>query len=97
MIADYLQPCDAATVAQYSGATGAIVISGDIVHAWACLVASDGSGTSSAMSIQCIGDWDCPENALCDDEIVNLGSASAPMAVCKPGPRGTLSRAMLAP
>jgi hypothetical protein len=90
----YLEPCSAALVAQY-GTTNA---SGLVAGGEVCLIAWDGGAGAarSGRTIQCLGDWFCPQGSLCDDEIVRLDGGS-PVGVCKPGPRGTLTPAILAP
>jgi hypothetical protein len=65
-------------------------------HRTACLLAFDPvtQVVASGITRRCIGDWQCPEHALCDDQIPRLVGGD-PIAVCKPGPRGTLTPAML--
>lgn len=62
-----------------------------------CLFAWDAATQKLATgaTIGCIGDWECPQGSLCDDELPVFGTASAPVAVCKPGPRGVLVPSML--
>lgn len=93
IIASYLQPCDAMTLATYgtSGANG---------RAGTCLLAWDSAmqRITSGQSRICLGDWDCPAGSLCDDQITALDTPPPPrLAICKPGPRGTLTPAMLSP
>lgn len=53
---------------------------------------------ASARTRACVGDWQCSNDALCDDQIPILPAGSTKrFAVCKPGPRGTLTPAMLVP
>ena len=104
-ITGYFETCAPAVLAQYgtSGAVGVVhlgaasgALGGPAPEA--CLIAWDATAQAptSGMTIECIGDWDCPAGSLCDDEIPKL-SAPYPIAVCKPGPRGTLTPAMLTP
>lgn len=97
LVAGFLQSCGAAVVAphQSPGVNGLVATGSAGVY---CLIAWD-SGTNTARSgvtRQCMGDWFCPEGSLCDDDIARL-DAGPKMGVCKPGPRGTLTPAMLAP
>jgi hypothetical protein len=85
----YLQACDATTLSQY-GIANAVGTAGPCLIAWNSSTQTAASGQTR----ECVGDWDCPEGALCDDQIAPLGT-SARLAVCKPGPRGTLTPAML--
>jgi hypothetical protein len=65
-----------------------------------CLLAWDASTNmvKSAVSQVCLGDWDCPSGSFCDDQIPPLpASFPTKFAVCNPGPRGTLTPAMLVP
>ena len=95
--------CDAATLAQYgtANANGVVALDPLDTTSWtarrACLLAWNTATQTiaSSTSISCIGDWQCPAGALCDDQIAMIGTAK--IAVCKPGPRGTLTPAMLAP
>jgi hypothetical protein len=52
---------------------------------------------ASGITTKCIGDWQCPDHALCDDQLTLLVTTSTPVGVCKPGPRGTLSPVSLTP
>ncbi len=104
-IEGYLEKCAPATLAKY-GATGAVGVvdlgagNGSLgsTAPEACLIAWDSTtqAPASGMTIECIGDWECPAGALCDDQVPAL-DAPHPIAVCKPGPRGTLTPAMLTP
>jgi len=107
-IPNYLAACDAATIAQYGtpNTTGAVVIPFNTAstapyspaqNPWVCLLAWDVAGQVSTNGVThaCIGDWQCPANALCDDQIAVLAPNRAKVGVCKPGPRGTLTPAML--
>ncbi len=98
-LTNYLARCDATTIAQYgtSGATGVVVPPDYGGGTSACLLAWDSSAQAAASGITrvCIGDWECPAGALCDDSIPILDSVLGPVAVCKPGPRSTLTPAML--
>jgi hypothetical protein len=86
-----MEPCDSATLSMYgtSGVNGGIGV---------CLLAWDDATQSVASGItrSCMGDWECPAGALCDDQITAL-DLSGTLALCKPGPRGTLTPAMLSP
>jgi hypothetical protein len=95
VVANYLKACDAATVAQYGSANVNGVVPEN--NPTACLLAWNGSAASSGITTKCIGDWQCPMGSLCDDEMTLLVTSSTPVAVCKPGPRGTLTPAMLSP
>lgn len=92
----YLQACDASTIATYgvAGATGIV----DLGGGQACLIAWDAAAgaPTSGVTRACVGDWECPISALCDDRLVQLTASAGPIAVCKPGPRGSLTPAMLA-
>jgi hypothetical protein len=103
-ISGYLAACDAATLAQHGAANVNGVVAVDVTMASnpmrrACLLAWDSAAQaiSSGRSISCIGDWECPAGSLCDDQIAVLGVAAQKIAACKPGPRGTLTPAMLTP
>ncbi len=91
--------CDATILAQY-GTTGAHgVVADPAGSTGACLLAWDdvAHAITSAVTTVCVGDWECPSGALCDDAIPVLSPTTAPaVAVCKPGPRGQLTPAMLA-
>lgn len=94
-IPGYLQACDATTVATYgvADATGLVVL-GD----QACLIAWDAAAgaATSGVTRACVGDWECPAGGLCDDRLTRLDAQTGTIvAVCKPGPRGTLTPAML--
>jgi hypothetical protein len=96
-IPSYLAACDASVVSTYGrpNATGFAVADS---MGGVCLIAWDTTtnATVSGISRACLGDWDCPASALCDDGLTRLDSASDAVAVCKPGPRGVLTPAMLA-
>lgn len=96
IVSSYLQACDSATVANHSGTDvkGRVKLTGTA----ACLLAYDSSTSTmrSGVTRVCLGDWDCPAGSLCDDMIPAL-DAITPLAVCKPGPRGSLTPAMLSP
>jgi len=70
--------------------------SGDpCLYAWNASAQQQASGRTRI----CFGDWQCPAGSLCDDQIplVPGTATSGPVAVCKPGPRGTLTPEMLTP
>jgi hypothetical protein len=99
-IAHYLDRCDATTLQTYgkTGARGvAPVVNG--VGTSACLLAWDTQtgAITSGVTTRCVGDWNCPAGALCDDALTDLTNRQQVIAVCKPGPRGTLTPAMLTP
>lgn len=79
------QPCDASILALHPNESGVVRV-GD---AAACLLANG----QSAITKGCLGDWDCPQGQLCDGALPMLDGDR--LAVCKPGPRGTLTPAML--
>jgi hypothetical protein len=91
----FLQACAGAVVSRYgtAGARGAVY---DASGAGACLIAWDATANvaRSGVTVRCDGDWDCPAGALCDDRIPRLDGGTL-AGVCKPGPRGTLTAAML--
>jgi hypothetical protein len=92
----YLTACDAATLAQYgkSGVNGVVAAGTD--HE--CLLAWDAAASviTSGVTIACVADSQCPTGALCDDAMTVLSPTTAKAtAVCKPGPHGTLTPAML--
>jgi len=95
-VANYLQACDSQTLATYGmeGVNGTIAYGGKI----ACLLAWDEASQSvkSGVTRWCVGDWQCPSGSLCDDEVFPAGNTMR-AAVCKPGPRGVLTPAMLSP
>jgi hypothetical protein len=104
VIGAYLLPCDAATIARYgtAGAVGVVDLdtpANPAIGASACLVAWDAAtnAAASGLSAKCMGDWECPAGALCDDRMTVLSGGPYAIGVCKPGPRGTLTPAMLAP
>ncbi len=95
-IVDYLQPCDATLVAMYA-APGVNGVAGGLETA--CMIAWDETAQQarSGRTQQCLGDWECPSGALCDDGLDRLPSTNPVLGVCKPGPRGVLTPAMLSP
>lgn len=98
-VPDYLASCDDPTLDLY-GATDALgVIAEPMTKREACLLAWDPAtqAITSGVTITCVGDWECPELSLCDDAVPVIVSTGGPVAVCKPGPRGTLTPAMLSP
>ena len=93
-IAGYLTAC--AGSGATAGSAGVDVFGSD--HA--CLVAPGSDGTvASGLTIRCVGDWECPQGSLCDDQIA-VRATTEPLqsttAVCKPGPRSVLTASMLA-
>lgn len=96
----YLSACDAFTIAHYGTANAVGVVADDNLTAGsACLIAWDAANSrpTSGITKRCIGDWQCPAGSLCDDGIQRLVATTYPVAVCKPGPRGVLTSAMLSP
>lgn len=95
VVTRYLEACDSALVAQYAMMNvNGVVAEAPAVNREACLLAWDGTETRSGVTMTCVGDWQCPEGSLCDDQMTMLKPATSPVAVCKPGPRGTLTAAM---
>ena len=101
-VPEYLGAC-ADDPTPYAGQTGLIVAT---VYdpaapdaAAACLVATDPvtKRVASAATITCVGDWECPDGALCDDQLDQLAGGFVALGACKPGPRGVLTPDMLAP
>lgn len=97
VVAGYLQSCGAGVVSPYQspGVNGLV---GTGSPGQYCLIAWDSatSAVRSGVTRQCMGDWYCPEGSLCDDDMARLDTGPR-LGVCKPGPRGTLTPAMLAP
>jgi hypothetical protein len=99
---DLLVPCDAALVATYAApnVVGVInVYQANEVENTTCVLAWD-SGTQQPRHRKaraCIGDWNCPAGMLCDAELTMLEAQGEHLAVCKFGPRGVLTPAMLTP
>ena len=92
----YLDPCPASAALVPPGPTvngmiGAYSDGFDDRHV--CLLAWDAATSTvvSGVSIQCYGDWDCPDGAMCDDHVPQALASSlpTPWAVCRPGARGT--------
>jgi hypothetical protein len=96
----YLQPCDAEILATYGG-PGVVGVAGDPQRdRAACLLAWDdqAQALTSGVTVTCIGDWQCPAASLCDHRLTFLSTRRvAVFGVCKPGPRGALTPAMLSP
>jgi hypothetical protein len=92
----YLEGCDPDVVA-YRGGAGVLGVVTDRsrTSSEACLLAWDetAQATASGRTLTCVGDWQCPVGSLCDDQIPLLNDGRGP--ICKPGPRGTLTPAML--
>lgn len=95
-ITNYLTACSVALVAQF----GIEDVNGVVVpdEFGGCLLAWDpaAGAVTSGITRRCLGDWQCPDGSLCDDQL-NKVSGASPAAVCKPGPRGMLTPAMLSP
>jgi hypothetical protein len=92
----YLEACSAATTSQHGPGTLGVIASSD--GGTSCLLVWDEAAQAIASGVTrtCIGDWQCPAGSLCDDQLPELNDPQRPMAVCKPGPRGALTPAMLA-
>jgi hypothetical protein len=95
----YLAKCAPAILATETAqsAPHADVDTIDIPYGGYCLVAWDAATQRAAtgITVGCMGDWDCPDHALCDDHITLTGGGADRPGVCKPGPKGTLTPAML--
>jgi len=106
VIDGFLQPCDAWVMSMFGAG-----VNGVYAELWTtqsvgppsippdgCLLAWDDATQTltSGKTIKCIGDWQCPVGTLCDDQLMFvLPYASDHPGFCKPGPRGTLTPAML--
>ncbi|HEU0029122.1 MAG TPA: hypothetical protein VFQ53_00725 [Kofleriaceae bacterium] len=102
VVSSYLAPCPSAIVTANGRPDVNGVVAVDPTIAFdlaACLLAWDAATQTvrSGTTLRCVGDWQCPSDAICDDALTPLGDTPAPVAVCKPGPRGVLTPAMLAP
>lgn len=105
VIAGYLQPCDPAIVAQHAspGTNGLVALYnqsfGYVHRPSGCLVAWNSTTQSMASGVApyCVGDWQCPAGALCDDAVPSLTSPGTFTGICKPGPRGMVTPEMLSP
>ena len=54
-----------------------------------CLVARNDAGdVRHGLTLSCIGDWDCPASSTCDT-FRDTDFGDLPVALCRPGPRGT--------
>ena len=99
VVASYLQACAAEILARETAqsAAHADVDTVDNFNGGWCLVAWDDAAQRAAtgVTIACMGDWDCPAQSLCDDRIPLVGATADRPGVCKPGPKGTLTPAML--
>jgi hypothetical protein len=86
-VADYLAPCSVGAEYAGPGVTGA-ADGHDGVHA--CLLAWDAAlmATRQGSTIYCIGDWECPTGASCDDGLGFVDSPTRVAGVCRPGARG---------
>ena len=95
-----LPPCTALLISQNGGTNvNGFVMAGQgpLADAVALLAWDDAMQmTACGMSHTCVGDWQCGVGMLCDDMITPLGT-TAHAAICKPGPRGTLTPSMLSP
>ena len=93
VVAHYLERCG--NVDDY--AVGTVGVS--YGSAGSCLVAWDPArgAMTSGQTIECAGDWACPSGSLCDDQIADARGSATKLGVCKPGPRGVLTAAMLSP
>jgi hypothetical protein len=100
-IAQYLAACPSATLAAFgmpnvNGVVGGLT---QPAHPYPCLLAWDSTTNTVASGITnlCAGDWDCSAEALCDGSLTVIAGPYTKLGVCKPGPRGTLTPAMLTP
>jgi hypothetical protein len=99
----YLTRCADLTLTQYGvdGVNGTVLTGGyDVPGRYAaCLLAWDAATqtVASGLTATCYGDWECPTGALCDGSVNLIATAGMHVAVCKPGPRGMLTPAMLSP
>jgi hypothetical protein len=93
VVSGYLAPCSAPHQ-EAAGVNGVVVNAVD-----GCLLAWDATTQTvfTGATRVCIGDWQCPAGSLCDDQVTNLAGGGTPIGVCKPGPRGVLTPAMLSP
>lgn len=94
VIANYLGRCsDAALASESKPGVYGVAYRGDEI----CLLAWDASAgaVTSGDTIECAGDWQCPAGSLCDDQIPSDVVGASTFGVCKPGPKGTLTPAML--
>jgi hypothetical protein len=86
IVASYLQPCapyQLADAGNYPGQDGVIDES--------CLIAWDGTTLHAGTTFRCLGDWQCPDGSLCDDQLFYAGEPERSPGVCKPGgPRGVI-------
>jgi hypothetical protein len=93
-----LPPCTALLISAHGGASvNGFVMAGQLpLDDTVALLAWDDTMqmTACGMSHSCVGDWQCGVGMLCDDMITPL-EMTAHAAVCKPGPRGTLTPSML--
>ncbi len=86
----YLQPCDQTDPARLaplvgSGRTGVVV-----ANSRPCLVTDVAGCLYTAYTPSCVGDWNCPQGASCDDGLEFLsGSSSGLDGLCRPGLRDT--------
>lgn len=94
VVSGYLDACDPAVVTPYAGSVGAVVGASPV-----CLIDFDAAmqRPRSGRTIACSGDGECPDGALCDDQLMLLDMPSQRQGVCKPGPRGSLAMTPLVP
>jgi hypothetical protein len=98
VIERYMERCDAAIEAQHGGAGISAAVVTDAARSIACLLTWDDATQSvrSGITRWCLADWQCPLYSLCDADIRDPGGFAGP-PVCKRGPRGMLTPALLVP
>jgi hypothetical protein len=79
VVEDWLAPCVDVPAPPQPGFVGV-----DALHSCLMQDVPAASCFATAHSIQCNGDWECPEGATCDDDLPGGGGAW-----CRPGARGT--------
>ncbi len=97
VIPGYLGPsCDPNYTSQVTSGVGYIAgTQYEEVYSYPpCLIVWSGGVQYTGGTVACLGDWDCPAGSLCDDQL-DLLQGDQPFAVCKPGPKGVLTAAML--
>jgi hypothetical protein len=87
-VATWMQPCPKTAAGRGPGANGRA--SADQDGGDQCLIAWDAttSTIASGQTIACLGDWECPAGAMCDDHVPAVDGEGGG-AVCRPGARGT--------
>jgi hypothetical protein len=91
VVDSYLQACSAYQLSDARNRAGVDGVIDDD-----CLVAWDGATLHAGSTFRCLGDWDCPDGSLCDDQLFYAGDPDRSPGVCKPGgPRGVIDPALL--